>query len=60
MLNVRDAMAPTALTVRENRPLRDVANELADEKVGALPIVDADGKLVGIVSYVDVLRALAA
>lgn len=60
MLNVRDAMAPTALTIRENRPLRDVANELADEKIGALPIVDADGKLIGIVSYVDALRALAA
>jgi CBS-domain-containing membrane protein len=37
-----------------------VANELADEKVGALPIVDADGKLIGILSYVDALRALAA
>lgn len=60
MLSVRDAMAPAVLTIRENRPLRDVANELADEKIGALPIVDADGKLVGIVSYVDALRALAA
>ncbi len=31
----------------------------ADERVGALPVVDADGKLIGIVSYVDALRALA-
>jgi len=60
MLNVRDAMAPMVLTIRANRPLRDVANELADERVGALPIVDADGKLLGILSYVDALRALAA
>lgn len=59
-LNVRDAMAPTALTVPANRPLRELANELADEKIGALPIVDGDGKLIGIVSYVDALRALAA
>jgi CBS domain-containing protein len=59
-LNVREAMAPTAVTVRANRPLRELANELADEKIGALPIVDADGKLIGIVSYVDALRALAA
>jgi len=59
-LAVRDAMAPAALTVHANRPLRDVANELADEKVGALPIIDMDGKLIGIVSYVDALRALAA
>ena len=59
-LSVRDAMAPTALTIHANRPLREVATELADEKVGALPIVDGDGRLVGIVSYVDALRALAA
>lgn len=59
-LSVRDAMVPAALTVHSNRPLREVANELADEKVGALPIVDMDGKLIGILSYVDALRALAA
>ncbi len=59
-LNVRDAMAPTALTIHANRPLRDLAHELADEKIGALPVVDEDGKLLGIVSYVDALRALAA
>ena len=29
------------------------------EKIGALPVVDADGELSGIVSYVDALRALA-
>ena len=59
-LCVRDAMAPTALTIHANRPLRDLAQELVDERIGALPVVDADGKLVGIVSYVDALRALAA
>ena len=59
-LNVRDAMAPTALTIHANRPLRDLARELVDERVGALPVVDLDGKLLGIVSYVDALRALAA
>lgn len=58
-LSVRDAMARTALTIHANRPLHDVANELADEKIGALPVVDAEGKLLGIVSYVDALRALA-
>ncbi len=59
MLSVRDAMAPTALTIHPNRSLRDLANELADEKIGALPVVDTDGKLLGIVSYVDALRAFA-
>lgn len=59
-LNVRDAMTTTALTVRGDRPLTEVANALADERIGALPVVDPGGKLIGIVSYVDALRALAA
>lgn len=59
MLNVRDAMADAPVTVRGDRPLTEVANKLADERVGALPVVDGDGKLIGIVSYVDALRALA-
>lgn len=60
MLNVRDAMVPSALTIPANRPLRELANELADERIGALPVIDDAGKLIGIVSYVDALRALAA
>lgn len=60
MLNVRDAMTPSVVTIRGDRPLRELANELADERIGALPVVDPDGKLIGIVSYVDALRALAA
>ena len=60
MVNVRDAMATTAVTVRGDRPLTEVATKLADERIGAVPVVDAAGKLIGIVSYVDALRALAA
>ena len=59
-LNVRDAMSSTALTVHPNRPLSELAKELIDEKVGAVPVVDMDGRLMGIVSYVDALRALTA
>ncbi|MBP8809575.1 MAG: CBS domain-containing protein [Kofleriaceae bacterium] len=36
-----------------------VARRIVDRRVGAVPIVAADGRLVGIVSYVDVLRRLA-
>ena len=59
-LNVQDAMAEAPLTIHGESPLTEVANRLADERVGALAVVDADGKLIGIVSYVDALRALAS
>jgi acetoin utilization protein AcuB len=59
-LTVRDAMTRNPVTVRSDRPLRDVASELAEDSIGALPVVDPAGKLVGIISYVDALRWLAA
>jgi CBS domain len=43
-----------------HRRIRDIATELIEDDVGALPVIDAAGKLVGIISYVDALRALAA
>lgn len=40
--------------------LSDVAELMIDHRIGAVPIVDARGMLVGIVSYIDVLRSLIA
>jgi CBS domain-containing protein len=53
-------MTRPAITVPFDRPLVEIAKMLADDRVGALPVVDKFGALIGIVSYVDVLRVLAA
>jgi acetoin utilization protein AcuB len=57
-LKVAGVMTTDVLTVRDDARLSDVARQFVDERVGALPVVDARGRLVGIVSYVDVIRAL--
>jgi CBS domain-containing protein len=59
-LVVRDAMTANPVTVPVTRRVRDIASDLIGDQVGALPVVDEAGKLVGIISYVDALRALAA
>jgi CBS domain-containing protein len=59
-LSVRDAMTTNAKTVTPDRSLLEIAEALADGKIGAVPVIDEDGRPIGIVSYVDVLRALAA
>jgi CBS domain-containing protein len=56
---VADAMREVAVTIHDDRPVTELADLFADQRLGALPVVDKDGRLVGIVSYVDVLRALA-
>lgn len=58
-LLVRDAMTYPVVAVAFDRPLLELATAFADSKIGALPIVDKDGALIGIVSYVDALRLLA-
>ena len=57
---VRDVMAKPGATVLFDTPVAELARRFADERLGALPIVDRFGALIGIISYVDVLRALAA
>jgi CBS domain-containing protein len=59
-LKVTGVMTTDVITVREDMPLSDVARLFVDERVGALPVTDAKGRVVGIVSYVDVIRALLA
>ncbi|MCW5805231.1 MAG: CBS domain-containing protein [Deltaproteobacteria bacterium] len=56
---VKDVMTRPALTVRFDEPLLGVARRFGDHHIGAVPVCDASGGLIGIVSYVDALRVLA-
>lgn len=57
---VADVMTKTVSTVPFDRSVADIVTLFADEHVGAVPVLDRFGALIGIVSYVDVLRALVA
>jgi CBS domain-containing protein len=49
-------MTTNPLTVSADDELQDVVEILLEEKVGGVPVVDESEGLVGIVTYVDVLR----
>ena len=53
-------MTRPATAVAFDRPIVEVARILADDRIGAVPVVDKFGALIGIVSYVDALHVLAA
>ncbi len=57
-MRVSGVMSAPVLTAHEETPLTDVAKRFVDERIGAIPIVDRNHRLVGIVSYVDVIRTL--
>ena len=59
LLTVHQVMTTPATVVRFDRPVHELANEFADDRLDATPVVDQFGALVGIISYVDILRALA-
>ncbi|KAK6253521.1 hypothetical protein QUC31_015241 [Theobroma cacao] len=54
---VGDLMTPSPLVVRESTNLEDAARLLLETKYRRLPVVDGDGKLVGIITRGNVVRA---
>jgi CBS domain-containing protein len=54
--NVTDIMTANPLTVSPEDDLREAVELLIEEKIGGIPVVDETEGLVGIVTYVDVLR----
>ena len=54
--SVGSAMTILPTTVKEDASLFEIARHLVDERVGAVPVVDERDHLIGIVSYVDLLR----
>ncbi|KAF3614850.1 CBS domain-containing protein CBSX2, chloroplastic [Capsicum chinense] len=54
---VGDVMTPTPLSIREDTNLEDAARLLLQTKYRRLPVVDGDGKLVGIITRGNVVRA---
>lgn len=57
-MKIRDVMAKDPVTLAPEATLREAAITLADESVGGCPVVDERGKVIGMLSEVDILEAL--
>lgn len=55
---VAAVMTTKPVTVDPDDEFREAVELLIDEKMGGLPVVNSDGALVGIITYVDALRFL--
>jgi acetoin utilization protein AcuB len=56
-LTVKDIMAGDPITVSPTYTIQDALLMIQNSKVGALPVVEEDGRLTGILSVRDLLRA---
>ncbi len=55
-LPVCTVMSTVPFAVRPDADVQEVAKRMIDQRIGAVPVLSADGALIGIVSYVDLLR----
>ncbi|MCS7006311.1 MAG: CBS domain-containing protein [Gaiellaceae bacterium] len=56
---VGEAMSVPPVTIEAERRVHEAARIMASEGINRLPVVSAEGKLVGIVTRADVVRAFA-
>ncbi len=56
-ITASDLMNPVVLTVRDDRTVRELAAFLIEHEIHGAPVEDGEGKLVGVVSVVDIAAA---
>jgi len=56
---VRDVMTSGVVGVRPDLDIREAAQLMLEHQYGCLPVVDGEGRLVGILTESDFVRLLA-
>lgn len=56
--SVRDAMTQNPVTVRDDDDVNRALSAMADRKVRRIPVVDAEGRLCGIIAQADIATRL--
>jgi CBS domain-containing protein len=51
-----DIMEKDVVTIREDQTLKELAELLISRRISGAPVVDAEGRLVGVVSQTDLVR----
>jgi len=56
-ITASDLMNPEVLTVRDDMTVRELASFLIENEISGAPVEDGEGRLVGVVSMVDIVAA---
>ncbi|HEY9885115.1 MAG TPA: CBS domain-containing protein [Thermosynechococcaceae cyanobacterium] len=57
---VKEVMSQKPITITPEKSLREAAQLMHDHKIHRLPVLDAEGQVVGILTRGDVIRVMAA
>jgi len=58
-LRVEDIMSTPVITATSDMDIRDVAAIFAEKRIKRMPVVDSEGRLIGIISRQDIVRAVS-
>ena len=58
-IEIERVMSAPPVTIDEREPVQEAARVMAERKIGCLPVLDRDGRFVGLVTETDVLRHFA-
>jgi CBS domain-containing protein len=56
---VQDVMTEKPITITADKPVKQAARLLHDKKIRRLPVIDEQGKVIGIITQGDIIRAMA-
>lgn len=59
-MKARDVMVSPVITVKPDSSVKDLANLLIEKRISAVPVIDNDGKLAGMVSEGDLIHRAEA
>ena len=57
---LQDVMSTPAITTGPDADIREVALKLDEKRIKSLPVVDEQGRLIGVISRADIVRAIGA
>jgi acetoin utilization protein AcuB len=55
-IHVQEIMTEEVITTTPDTPIEDAAHLMADNKVGGLPVVDEDNRVVGVITETDIFK----
>lgn len=58
-LKVADIMTHHVITIAPDAPIEDAANLMLTRKIGGLPVVDHENKVLGVITETDIFKAFA-
>jgi len=56
-MRVREVMNPNVIAVRDDMTVQEAAAFLVENQISGAPVEDAEGRLIGVLSYADIARA---